>query len=253
MKYLIIEDEKLTADRLAKMVKTIRQDYNLLATLSSVSAAVNWLSKSLHPQLAFIDIQLGDGISFEIFEQIKIDFPVVFTTAYNEYALKAFKVNSIDYLLKPVKEEELKAAIEKFENTRSSPNSLDSLQIETLINQLSSNYKSRFLIKVGEHLKMINCSNIALFHSMQKATFICNTEGRYYPIDQTLDQIELLVNPSEFYRVNRSCIIGVNSIRDIVAYSNSRLKIISTVKTDEDIIVSRERVLKFKEWLEGYI
>ncbi len=250
MKYLIIEDEKLTADRLAKMVKTIKQDYTLLATLNSVSSAVNWLSKNLHPQLAFFDIQLGDGISFEIFEQAKIDFPVIFTTAYNEYALKAFKVNSIDYLLKPVNEKELEAAIEKFENTRSAPSSIDPSQIATLISQLSSNHKTRFLVKVGEHLKMINCSNIAFFHSMEKATFICNTEGRDYAIDHTLDQIELMVNPSEFYRVNRSCIIGINSIRDIVAYSSSRLKIVPIVKTDEDIIVSRERVSSFKEWLE---
>jgi len=250
VKYLIIEDEKLTADRLAKMVKTIKQDYTLLATLNSVSSAVNWLSKNLHPQLAFFDIQLGDGISFEIFEQAKIDFPVIFTTAYNEYALKAFKVNSIDYLLKPVNEKELEAAIEKFENTRSAPSSIDPSQIATLISQLSSNHKTRFLVKVGEHLKMINCSNIAFFHSMEKATFICNTEGRDYAIDHTLDQIELMVNPSEFYRVNRSCIIGINSIRDIVAYSSSRLKIVPIVKTDEDIIVSRERVSSFKEWLE---
>ncbi|MDD2279848.1 MAG: LytTR family DNA-binding domain-containing protein [Bacteroidales bacterium] len=250
MKYLIIEDEKLTADRLAKMVKTIKQDYTLLATLNSVSSAVNWLSKNPHPQLAFFDIQLGDGISFEIFEQAKIDFPVIFTTAYNEYALKAFKVNSIDYLLKPVNEKELEAAIEKFENTRSAPSSIDPSQIATLISQLSSNHKTRFLVKVGEHLKMINCSNIAFFHSMEKATFICNTEGRDYAIDHTLDQIELMVNPSEFYRVNRSCIIGINSIRDIVAYSSSRLKIVPIVKTDEDIIVSRERVSSFKEWLE---
>lgn len=250
MKYLIIEDEKLTADRLAKMVKTIKQDYTLLATLNSVSAAVNWLSENPHPQLAFFDIQLGDGICFEIFEQAKIDFPVIFTTAYNEYALKAFKVNSIDYLLKPVNEKELEAAIEKFENTRSAPSSIDPSQIATLISQLSSNHKTRFLVKIGEHLKMINCSNIAFFHSMDKATFIRNIEGRDYAIDQTLDQIELMVNPSEFYRVNRSCIIGINSIRDIVAYSNSRLKIVPIVKTDEDIIVSRERVSGFKEWLE---
>lgn len=250
MKYLIIEDEKLTADRLAKMVKTIKQDYTLLATLNSVSAAVNWLSENPHPQLAFFDIQLGDGICFEIFEQVKIDFPVIFTTAYNEYALKAFKVNSIDYLLKPLNEKELETAIEKFENTRSTPNLVDTSQIATLISQLSSSHKTRFLVKVGEHLKMINCSNIAFFHSMEKATFICNTEGRDYAIDQTLDQIELVVNPANFHRVNRSCIIGINSIRDIVAYSNSRLKIVPIVKTDEDIIVSRERVAGFKEWLE---
>ncbi|MGE0078815.1 MAG: LytR/AlgR family response regulator transcription factor [Bacteroidales bacterium] len=250
MNYLIIEDERLTANRLAKMVSSIRPNFNLQTSPDSVSSAVKWLKQNPHPQLAFFDIQLADGISFEIFEQVKIDFPVIFTTAYNEYALKAFKVNSIDYLLKPINEDELKAAIEKFESTRNTPSSLDTTQITSLINQLSNNYKSRFLVKVGEHLKMINCSDIALFHSMEKATFIRNIEGRDYAIDQTLDQIELVVNPSEFYRVNRACIIGINSIRDIVAYSNSRLKIVPTVKTDEDIIVSRERVSGFKEWLE---
>ncbi len=250
MNYIIAEDERLTAERLKTMIALLRPSFNCLAVFDSVSSAVNWLKQNPHPQLAFFDIQLADGISFEIFEQVKIDFPVIFTTAYNEYALKAFKVNSIDYLLKPVNENELKAAIDKFESTRSSSTSIDSSQITTLINQLSNSYKSRFLVKVGEHLKMINCSDIAFFHSMEKSTFIRNTEGRDYAIDQTLDQLELVVNPSEFYRVNRSCIIGINSIRDIVAYSNSRLKIVPTVKTDEDIIVSRERVSGFKEWLE---
>ncbi len=250
MNYIIAEDEKLTADRLKSMIALLRPSFKCLAVFDSVSSAVKWLKQNPHPQLAFFDIQLADGISFEIFEQVKINFPVIFTTAYNEYALKAFKVNSIDYLLKPVNEVELKAAIEKFENTRNTPSSIDTTQITTLINQLSNSYKSRFLVKVGEHLKMINCSDIAFFHSMEKSTFIRNTEGRDYAIDQTLDQLELVVNPSEFYRVNRSCIIGISSIRDIVAYSNSRLKIIPTVKTDEDIIVSRERVSGFKEWLE---
>ena len=250
MNYIIAEDEKLTADRLKSMIALLRPSFKCLAVFDSVSSAVKWLKQNPHPQLAFFDIQLADGISFEIFEQVKINFPVIFTTAYNEYALKAFKVNSIDYLLKPVNEVELKAAIEKFENTRNTPSSIDTTQITTLINQLSNSYKSSFLVKVGEHLKMINCSDIAFFHSMEKSTFIRNTEGRDYAIDQTLDQLELVVNPSEFYRVNRSCIIGISSIRDIVAYSNSRLKIIPTVKTDEDIIVSRERVSGFKEWLE---
>jgi len=192
MNYIIAEDERLTAERLKTMIALLRPSFNCLAVFDSVSSAVNWLKQNPHPQLAFFDIQLADGISFEIFEQVKIDFPVIFTTAYNEYALKAFKVNSIDYLLKPVNENELKAAIDKFESTRSSSTSIDSSQITTLINQLSNSYKSRFLVKVGEHLKMINCSDIAFFHSMEKSTFIRNTEGRDYAIDQTLDQLELV-------------------------------------------------------------
>ncbi|HPD95969.1 MAG: response regulator transcription factor [Bacteroidales bacterium] len=250
MNYIIVEDEKPSAERLKLLISSLRSDYNHIATFDSVSSTVKWLKQNPHPELAFFDIQLADGISFEIFEQVKIDFPVIFTTAYNEYALKAFKVNSIDYLLKPVNETELKAAIEKFHSTRNVINTIDPNQIANLLSQLNNNYKTRFVVKVGEHLKMIDCSNIAFFHSMNKSTFIRNIEGRDYAIDQTLDQIELAINPTEFYRVNRSCIMGIKTIRDIVAYSNSRLKIVPTVKTEEDIIVSRERVSGFKEWLE---
>jgi DNA-binding LytR/AlgR family response regulator len=250
MNYIIAEDEKLTADRLKLMISSLRPGYNHLATFDTVSSAVKWLKQSSPPQLAFFDVNLADGSCFEIFEQADVPFPVIFTTAYSEYAFRAFKVNSIDYLLKPVNENDLRIAIEKFESSRSIVSPTDMARVASMINQLSSCYKSRFVVKVGEHIKMISCSSIAFFHSTSKSTFIHTTNGYDYAIDQTLEQVELVVDPAKFFRVNRSCIISVEAIGDIVAYSSSRLKIVPNVKFDNEIIVSRERVQLFKKWLE---
>ena len=250
MDYIIVEDEPLSAERLAKMVHTIRPTNRLMATLDSVASTLAWLRKNPHPKLALFDIQLADGLSFELFEQANIDFPVIFTTAYNEYALKAFKVNSIDYLLKPIDEKELATALAKFDNRNQPPLTLDREQLSGLLKLLENNYKSRFLVKVGEHLKMIGCQEIAFFYSLEKCTFIRSSEGRDYPLDQTLDQVQLMVDPKLFFRINRSCLLSIHAIRDIIAYSNSRLKITPTIKHDQDMVVSRERVAGFKKWLE---
>jgi DNA-binding LytR/AlgR family response regulator len=250
MNYVIIEDERLTADRLAGMIKKLFPDFVLVKTLDSVKSAVKWLSNNEHPSLGFFDIQLGDGLSFEIFEQIQPRFPVIFTTAFNEYAIRAFKVNSIDYLLKPIDETELKTSILKFKSGYNKPIGLESEAIAKTLQMLSNSYKSRFLIKVGEHLRMINVDEIALFISMEKSTFIRTCSGRDYGIDFTLEQIEGLIDPKKFFRVNRKFIIDIKSIQDIIAYSNSRLKLKLDVSTDEDVIVSRERVSEFKEWLD---
>lgn len=250
MKYLILEDEPLSAERLSAMIGTIRTGYTPLAILDSVASAVSWLKNNPRPQLAFFDIQLADGLSFEIFEQIDINFPVIFTTAYNHYAVRAFKVNSIDYLLKPIAEDELRAAIQKFEQTQNGLTAHASLQIENLLLELKQNYKSRFLVKVGDHLKMVQSNQIAFFHSMEKSTFIRTTEGRDFAIDYTLDQILQQINPLEFFRINRSCIIRIDMIRELAVHSSSRLKVIAVQKFEGDLIVSRDRVHGLKEWLE---
>lgn len=250
MNYLIIEDEKLSAERLAGMVKRLFPDFVLLKTLDSVKSAVKWLSQNEHPQLAFFDIQLADGLSFEIFEQISIQFPVIFTTAFNEYAIKAFKVNSIDYLLKPIDEDELKGAVNKFKSNSGKSNKIEHETIALALSKLTNTYKSRFLVKVGEHLRMVEIEDVAVFISMEKSTFLRTYNGRDYGIDFTLEQIESLVDPKKFFRVNRKFIVDIKSIQDIIAYSNSRLKLKLTIATDEDVIVSRERVAEFKEWLE---
>ncbi len=250
MNYIIIEDERLSAERLAGMINRLFPDFILLKTLDSVKSAVKWLSSNEQPSLAFFDIQLADGLSFEIFEQVSVEFPVIFTTAFNEYAIKAFKVNSIDYLLKPIDEDELKSAVKKFQSNTNKPVKIENEAIAMALSQLTNNYKSRFLIKVGDHLRMVEVDEIALFISMEKSTFLRTYKGRDYGIEFTLEQIESLVDPKKFFRVNRKFVVDIKSIQDIIAYSNSRLKIKLAVVTDEDVIVSRERVGEFKEWLE---
>ena len=250
MNYIIIEDERLSAERLAGMVHKLFPDLVLVKTLDSVKSAVKWFSENEHPTLGFFDIQLADGISFEIFEQIHLQFPVIFTTAFNEYALKAFKVNSIDYLLKPIDEEELKASVLKFKSGLGKPIGIESDAFAKTLQMLSNSYKSRFLVKVGEHLRMITIDEVAMFISMEKSTFLRTYNGRDFGIDFTLDQLEGLVDPKKFFRVNRKFIVDIKSIQDIITYSNSRLKLKLAVATDEDVIVSRERVAEFKGWLE---
>lgn len=251
MNYIIAEDEKPTADRLKKMISSIVPEFKHLATFDSVSSAVKWLKSSPHPNLAFFDIQLADGLSFEIFEQVEIEFPVIFTTAFNEYAIKAFKVNSIDYLLKPIDEAELQKAIQKFQKGfAQKPQAINNDAIAKALSMLTSNYKTRFVVKVGEHIRMIPVEEIAFFFSSEKYTFIRTTSGRDYGIDQSLEQVAVVVNPSNFFRVSRKHIIALAAVIDIIAYSGSRLKLKLSVPTDEDILVSREKVAEFKEWLD---
>ena len=251
MNYIIIEDEKPTAERLRKMVSKVSPELGHLVTLDSVSSTVKWLNSNTHPSLAFFDIQLSDGLSFEIFEQVDIEFPIIFTTAFNEYAIKAFKVNSIDYLLKPIDETELSAAIDKFRKGYSlTPQALNHDAIAKALSMLTNTYKTRFVVKVGEHIRMIPVEEIALFFSSEKYTFIRTALGRDYGIDHSLEQLVSQLNPNDFFRVSRKHIVALSSIKDIIAYSGSRLKIKLSVSTDEDVIVSREKVAEFKQWLD---
>jgi DNA-binding LytR/AlgR family response regulator len=250
LNYLIIEDEKLSAERLEGMISRLFPDFVHKKTLDSVKSAVRWLSQNEQPHLAFFDIQLADGLSFEIFEQAPVQFPIIFTTAFDEYAIRAFRVNSIDYLLKPVSEEDLIRAVNKFQSgNHTAKTENDALAMALM--QLTNTYKSRFLVKIGEHLKMIDISEVALFMSSDKSTFIRSFAGRDYGLSFTLEQLESLVDPGCFFRVNRKYLIHIKAISDIIAYSNSRLKIKLSVPCDEDVIVSRERVEDFKKWLEG--
>jgi DNA-binding LytR/AlgR family response regulator len=252
MQYIIAEDEKHTAERLKKLISDLSSDFIHVSTFDSVSSAVKWLKANPHPELAFFDIQLADGLSFEIFEQITIEFPVIFTTAFNEYAIKAFKVNSVDYLLKPIDQNELKKAIEKFQKGFAQKyNAISHDSISKALSMLSNTYKTRFVVKIGEHIRMIPTEDIALIYSSEKDTFLRTISNRDYGLDQSLDQLVGVLDPSIFFRVNRKFIISLTSITDIVAYSGNRLKIKLTVNTDEDIIVSRERVSDFKKWIDS--
>ncbi|UII30269.1 LytTR family DNA-binding domain-containing protein [Fulvivirga ulvae] len=251
MDILIIEDEKPAATRLERLLKSYNDQINVLDKIDSVKKAIKWL-QSNQPQLIFMDIQLADGLSFEIFEHVDIQAPVIFTTAFDEYALKAFKVNSIDYLLKPIDEDELDAAFKKLDrlagNHQPKSNTLD--QINQAMAMLTNKYKSRFVIKVGEHIKSIAVNDIQYFFSRDKASFCCADEGKNYLLDYSIEQIEGMLDPEKFYRINRKYLVSLKAIEDIISYSNSRLRIVLKHCSDKDVVVSRERVNDFKGWLD---
>ncbi len=251
IKVIIVEDEKPAARRLQRMLSKINIETETM--LHSVSESVEWFNNNEHPDLIFLDIQLSDGLSFEIFEHVKIESAIIFTTAYDEYALKAFKLNSIDYLLKPIDEEELEAAITKFKATQKHTGSINVNDLRSLLTSSSNNktFKSRFTAQVGQHLKLVEVSDIACFFSENKATYIHSFSGRNYPIDVPLEQLEEELDPEKFYRINRKCILNINAIKDIVSYTNSRLEIKIDDFDEFQLIVSRERVKDFKAWLDN--
>jgi len=251
MKVVIIEDEKPAARRLSRMFKELGIEAEVM--LHSVEESLNWFQNNSQPDLIFLDIQLSDGLSFEIFEEVTVDSAIIFTTAYDEYALKAFKLNSVDYLLKPIDEDELKTAVEKYKNQQPKESKLqvniDDIR-KLLINPIDRKFKKRFTIKIGQHIKIIHVDEIECFYSENKATYIHTTSNRNYLIDGSLEHWQEQLDPESFYRVNRTFMVHINSIKDIIAYSNSRLKLILQTFSDTEIIVSRERVKDFKNWID---
>ncbi len=251
MRVLIIEDEKPAADRLEMLIKQYDPDIEIAGRADSVKSSVKWIDSNPKPDLAFLDIQLADGLSFEIFEQTVLDCPVIFTTAFDEYAIRAFKVNSIDYLLKPIDLDELTAAIEKYKRILPQPDTEPRQHIfDKVLNLLTDNYKRRFVIKVGEHIRSIPVEDILYFYSQEKATYLHTSGDRNYVIDYSLEQIENLIDPKFFFRINRRYLISLTSFTDIIAYTNSRLKIELLQSDDNDVIVAREKTSDFKKWLD---
>lgn len=248
MKVLIIEDESLAAEQLINLLNKYDENINVLDVIDSVKNAVKWFKTNEKPELVFMDIQLADGLSFDIFDKVQFSSPVIFITAYDKYAIRAFKVNSIDYLLKPLDFDELKTALDKFKSN--SQISVNQYIINRFKNMLTNNFKNRFVVKVGEHIRPINIEQINYFYSFQKATYINTSENRNYVIDYSLEQAEALIDPTLFFRINRNYLISFSSILDIISYSNSRLKIKLINSDKNDIIVSRERVNDFKKWLD---
>jgi len=247
---LIIEDEPHAAERLISLIKQQRS-VNVLAQLDTVTRSVEWLKKNSSPDLIFMDIQLADGLSFQIFEQVTINVPVIFTTAYNEYALKAFKVNSIEYLLKPIDADELRAAFAKYETLTGKPAPDKMMESITYAMQmLTKKYKERFMVKVGEHLKSIEVGEILFFFSLEKTTFAQTADGRKHILDFTLDQLDGLLDPARYFRINRKYIVRIDSIKDMISHTNSRIKLLLKTSDYEDVIVARERVQEFKDWLD---
>lgn len=248
MRVLIVEDEQIAADRLIRLISEIDKSIEIVEHLDSVKSTISWFGKNDEPDLLFLDIQLADGLSFEIFEEHKIKCPIIFTTAYSEYAIKAFKVNSIDYLLKPISSEDLTGAIDKYKAQNLTGNVDTTVLIDML--QQSNSFKERFIIKVGEHLKSVLTSDTEIFYSFEKATFLMSKSGQRFIIDFTLDQLEGMVDPKMFFRVNRKQIIHIDGISDIITYSTSRLRLKLNIYNEEEIIVARDRVGDFKSWLD---
>lgn len=247
---IIIEDEKPSARRLERMLGSL----NLQATalLHSVEESMQWFDKNPAPDLIFLDIQLSDGLSFEIFEALDIPSAVIFTTAYDEYALQAFKLNSIDYLLKPIDEDDLAQAVQKYKTRIPTQKSitLDFDDIKRmLIHPLDRHFKRRFSVKVGQRLKLIPVEDIECFFSENKGTYLYTSQGRSYLLDVSLEQLEADLDPNAFFRVNRKFYINIDAIKDMISYTNSRLQIKLNTFKEQEVIVARERVKDFKEWL----
>jgi DNA-binding LytR/AlgR family response regulator len=260
---LIVEDEPLAARRLADMLARQPEPLEILGTAESVAQAVALL-REMSPDVLFLDINLADGLSFEIFEQVAVRCPVIFTTAYDQYALQAFKVNSVDYLLKPIDADELAAALAKLRQrlpaapaaTPPTP-AFDPALLAQLVQQMqqgappAASYKTQFVVRVGEHLKVVPLDQIAYFFSLEKATFLQTAEGRKFVVDYTMDQLETLLDPRRFFRLNRAYLAQQSAIQDIISYTNSRLQtVLKPVAPDAQVLVSREKVNVFKSWLD---
>ena len=252
MRILIIEDETPAADRLKKMILDFEPAAEITSNLVSIASSVKWLKETPAPDLIFMDIHLSDGDSFEIFNEQDVTSPVVFVTAYDQYALDAFKVNSIDYLLKPVKKEDLLRALEKFKQRGSS----NMQQMMDLLKQMNitpskKETQKRIVIRYGDTIKMVEIADVAYFYTEDKINFLCTKDNVRYPIDQNLDELENMVDSAVFFRINRQYIININAIDKMLAWSKSRVKVILKPVCENETIVSTERSPNFKEWLTG--
>jgi len=251
MKVIIIEDEKLAANRLEKMLLEIDPAIEIMAKIGSVQESIHWLKKNT-ADLIFLDIQLSDGISFSIFDQVIIKTPIIFTTAYDQYAIKAFQLNSISYLLKPIRKTELEESLLKFSELRSAFG-IDFENLLAGIQGKKTEAKKRFLIQVGEKLKKIESTEIAYFYAFDKNVFMKTFQKASYAVDYSLDALENLLETEQFFRINRKYIVNMQAISEMIAYSRGRVKLNLNPPADEelDAIVSIERAPKFKQWMNS--
>lgn len=253
MKVVIVEDEMPAAEKLERYLHKYDAGIEVVAKLDSVAASVRWLNAYQHTiDLLFIDIQLLDGLSFEIFAQVEVRKPVVFTTAFNTYALDAFKVNSIDYLLKPISYPDLAASMQKLASLKKELGKEEQVVLRQAVDSMQQRmHKSRFMVKVGEHIKSIPVEQIALFYADGREVYLVTQHGRKFIIDYTLEALEEVLSPSLFFRINRTFILHIDQIKDVSVYSNSRLRVVMQQAFDKEIIVSREKVSDFKNWFDG--
>lgn len=249
IKIVIVEDEIPAANRLTKLLKQVAPEAEVTQVCDSIESAVNYLKNNTIPDLMMLDIQLGDGLSFEIFKSVEVNCPVIFTTAFDEYAIKAFELNSIDYLLKPIRIEALARSIEKFRklNLAIQP---DIKMLATLLNKEKRDFKHRFLVYAGEHIVSVKTSEISYFYSAEKSTFLTSQNGHSYALDVSLDKLEEVLNPTEFFRINRQYIAAFSAIKKISVQSKSRIKLTLDPLPKEEILVSTARTPEFREWLD---
>lgn len=252
MDVVIIEDEMLAAERLQSLVKNYDASINVVATLESIEESVHWLQSKPHPDLLFVDIHLSDGHSFEIFKKINLQKPVIFTTAYDSYALDAFKLFSIDYILKPVTAEALGSAMNKYKSIAGMGAPNYTMLSDAVKENFNTRYKNRFLAKVGQRSFFLHADEVAYFFADNKIVFLVDKEGNRFIINFTLEKLEPLLDPHDFFRINRKMIIHSKAIEQVKPYFNNRLKLsLKGIKADEEIIISRERVADFKEWADA--
>ena len=253
MNVLVVEDEALSRERITHMLREIDPGIDIIKESDSVEETVEYFKSKPKIDLAFFDIKLSDGLSFEIFNQVEVHTPIIFTTAYDDYALRAFKVNSIDYILKPINFEELGFSIQKFKNNflDHKIHRIDPQIIRQLSKEIEGGYKKRFLVKFGDHLQIKSTKDVVCFYAEGKFAYLISKDsGRKYMIDHTLEDLETtLLDPLKFFRINRKFIVSIDHIEDVRSYINSRLSIKMTVPINQDLIVSREKVNNFKEWL----
>jgi DNA-binding LytR/AlgR family response regulator len=251
MNVLIVENEKPASEKLQRLLKQTDESVAIAGVTETVEATVNWLLGNPAPDLIFMDIQLDDGICFELFDTIKVETPVIFTTAYNEYALQAFRVNSVDYLLKPIEEEALIQAMDKYRNYHSN---IHGESLKQLLSELNRQFRNRFLIKIGSHFRSVQVKDVCFFYIVERAAFLRTLSGKEYPMEASLDYIQKSLDPEKFFRINRNCLLNIDAISDIISYSSSRLqiKLIDKITSPDEsyLVVSREKVSLFKRWID---
>lgn len=249
MNAVIIEDEDIASRRLKNLLEELVPECTILEQISSVESGHKWFNENELPDLIFLDIQLNDGYGFDIIDKLDRHPPIIFTTAYNEYAIRGFKYNGLDYLLKPIDKNELKKSLEKYTNTTDNQKSKYS-DIEAIRHLFKKEYKRRFMVKIGNQFNSLNVRDIAYFKADEGVIFLYANSGKKYPVKYTIDQLEEILDPIDFFRINRKYLISVDTVQEINTYFNSRLLIKLNPAQDEQIIVSRERATKFKEWLD---
>ncbi len=250
IKVLIIEDERPAAKRLEKLLLEISTNFEIIEQCDSIESSIAFFKSGIQPDLVMLDVQLGDGLSFEIFKTVEINCPVIFTTAYDEYAIKAFELNSIDYLMKPISREKLQKSVDKFNKLSQQQSPIDLTKLVTLLDEEKREFKQRFLVYVGEQIVSVQTSEIAYFYSVEKSTFLTTHSGKTYGVDLSLDKLEKLLSPKDFFRISRQYFIAFESIKKISMLSKSRIKLILEPLATDETLVSTARTAEFREWLD---